>query len=190
MSQQSALSLRTTAVVTVLVVLAFIGTMFLRMPIPATTGYFNLGDMFVILAGAWLGPWAGLIVGAVGPAAADAIGFPQFILATAVTKGLEGLVVGLICKSRPTQTIGLTIVAAIIGSLVMIAGYFVFEAIIYPALAEYVTFFNVTTIGAAIIELGPNTVQAVFGVIGGVSLWRAVSGGRSTRPESARADLD
>lgn len=190
MSQQSVRSLRTTAVVSVLVVLAFIGTMFLRIPIPATTGYFNLGDMFVILAGAWLGPWAGFIVGAVGPTAADAIGFPQFILATAVTKGLEGLVVGLIAKSRPVQTVGLTTIAAIFGSLVMIAGYFVFEAFIYPALAAYISFFDVTTIGAAIIELGPNSVQAVFGIIVGVGLWRAVSGGRQGRNESSETERD
>ena len=62
--------------------------------IPATTGYFNAGDIFVILAGLWLGPIAGCTVGVLGPTATDAIGYPQFMLATAVTKGLEGLLVG------------------------------------------------------------------------------------------------
>lgn len=172
---------RRSAVTAVLVGLAFLGTMFIRIPIPATTGYFNLGDMFVILAGAWLGPWGGLVVGALGPTAADAVGFPQFILATAITKGLEGLVVGLIAKSRDVQGVGLTVTGAAAGSVVMVAGYFLFEAFIYPALAQHISFFGVTTIGAAIVEIGPNTVQGIIGIVGGVGLWRAVSGGRTVR---------
>lgn len=177
MTEKEGPDLRRTAVAAVLVGLAFIGTMFIRVPIPATNGYFNLGDMFVILAGLWLGPWGGLLVGAIGPSAADAIGFPQFILATAVTKGLEGFVVGLIAKSRPVQTVGLSGFAGVVGGLIMVGGYFLFEAVVYPVLAESVSFFGVTTLGAALLEIGPNLVQALFGVVGGVGLWRAVSGG-------------
>jgi len=70
--------------------LAFVGTMLIRIPIPVTGGYFNLGDTFVMAAALLYGPLVGALVGAIGPAAADAIGFPQFILATAVVKGLEG----------------------------------------------------------------------------------------------------
>lgn len=181
MTDRIASDYRRTAVIAVLIGLSFLGTMFLRIPIPATTGYFNLGDMFVILAGAWLGPRAGLLVGLVGPAAADAIGFPQFILATAVTKGLEGLVVGLIAKSRPVQGVGLTAVACTAGAIVMVAGYFIFEAVIYPMLAKNISFFGVTTVGAAVVELGFNIVQGLFGIVGGLGLWRAVSGGKTIR---------
>lgn len=181
MMQKSGPDFRRSAIIAVLVGLAFLGTMFVRIPIPATTGYFNLGDMFVILAGAWLGPLGGFLVGAIGPTAADAIGFPQFILATAVTKGLEGLIVGLIAKSRPTQTVGISAAAGLAGAIIMVAGYFVFEAFIYPAIGAHVSFFNVTTLGAAIVELGPNAVQGVFGAVGGIGLWRAVGGGKSAR---------
>ena len=172
---------RRTAVTAVLVALAFLGTMFIRIPIPATNGYFNVGDMFVILAGVWLGPWRGLLVGALGPAAADAIGFPQFILATAVTKGLEGFFVGLVAKSVREQGIGISAIAGVIGGAIMVAGYFVFEAVIYPWLGQSISFFNVTDLGAAIAELGPNSVQAVIGFVGGVALWRMLTGGRQTR---------
>lgn len=181
MATNSPPDFRRPAAMAVLVGLAFLGTMFVRITIPATTGYFNLGDMFVILAGLWLGPRAGLIVGLLGPAAADAIGFPQFILATAVTKGLEGLIVGLIAKSRPTQGVGLSFTASFAGAVILVAGYFLFEAVIYPALGESISFFSVTTLGAAIAELLPNTVQGIIGAVGGVALWRAVSGGKSTR---------
>ncbi|HWT11686.1 MAG TPA: ECF transporter S component [Allosphingosinicella sp.] len=174
-------SFKRTAVTAVLIGLAFIGTMALRLPIPATNGYFNLGDMFVILAGIWLGPWRGLLVGAIGPAAADAIGFPQFILATAVTKGLEGLAAGAIAKSVREQRIGHSLAAGITGGVVMVAGYFVFEAVIYPWLGTSIAFFNVTTLGAAIVELGPNSIQAVIGCAGGLALWRMLTGGQQTR---------
>lgn len=178
MAEQKALDFRTTALTAVLVGLAFLGTMFLRIPIPATNGYFNVGDMFVVLAGVWLGPWRGLVVGVLGPTAADAIGFPQFILATAITKGMEGLVVGLIAKSRRNQTLGLSTAAAAVGSAIMVGGYFVFEAYIYPWLGRDISFFNVTDLGAAIAELGPNSVQAVIGCVGGVALWRLATGGK------------
>jgi uncharacterized membrane protein len=158
-----------------LTILALVGTLVVRIPIPATTGYFNLGDIFVVLAGLWLGPVAGLIVGSVGPSLADAIGFPVFIPATLVTKGIEGLLVGLIGGPR-TQKLSRKVAAAVVGGLTIIVGYFVFEAIIYPSLGEYVPMFQVTDLAAAIVELPFNGIQAVIGIVGGVAMWRLVSG--------------
>lgn len=178
---------RKTAVTAVLIVLSFIGTMFIRIPIPATNGYFNLGDMFIILAALWLGPYRALLVGLLGPTAADLIGFPQFILATAVTKGAEGLVAGLIAQRLfRKQSARISILAAFAGAAIMVLGYFVFEAFIYPEIGKFVSFFNVTDLGAAIAEVPFNVAQGVIGAIGGVALWRAVTGGRppqSQQPE-------
>jgi uncharacterized membrane protein len=171
-----------TALVAALAALAAFGTLLIRVPIPATTGYFNIGDIFVILAGLWLGPIGGLIVGAVGPTIADAIGFPQFILATSVTKGLEGLIVGLI-GGRQDAPLGRKAAAAVAGAVTIVAGYFVFEAFIYPALGKSIPFFAVTDIGAALVEILPNSVQGVIGAAGGLALWRAVSGYRTASPE-------
>lgn len=170
---------RKTAVISVLIALSFVGTTFIRIPIPATTGYFNLGDMFVILAGLWLGPVPGLIVGLIGPTAADAIGFPQFILATAAVKGLEGLVAGAIAFSGKQQSLKICATASTGSSVILVVGYFVFEAIVYPALGKTISFFNVTDFGAAIAEIVPNIIQGVIGAVGGVSLWRLVSGVRN-----------
>ena len=36
--------------------LSFIGTLVIRIPIPATGGYFNLGDTFVMIAALLYGP--------------------------------------------------------------------------------------------------------------------------------------
>lgn len=174
--------LRMTAILAVLVGLAFLGTMFIRVPVPATTGYFNIGDIFVILAGLWLGPIGGMIVGVLGPTTADLVGFPQFVLATAVTKGLEGLLTGTIAKSGRMQGVGRSAVASAFGGLVIVVGYYLFEAIIYPALGQTIPFFAVTTPAAAAVEVPINLVQAVIGAAGGVALWRLVSGGRQVRP--------
>lgn len=167
-------------VIAVFTALACLGTLVIKVPIPATTGYFNIGDIFVILAGLYLGPIGGLVTGAIGPGLADAIGFPVFIPATCITKGLEGLVVGLLAGD-PMSKPGRKMFAAISGGIVMIAGYFVFEAFIYPAVGEHIPAFAITDIAAAVVELVPNTVQAVIGVAGGVSLWKGISGIQATK---------
>lgn len=169
-------SLAKTGIVAGLVALAAVTTIVIRVPIPATTGYFNIGDIFVILAGLWLGPWAGLAVGAFGPTMADAIGFPVFIPATMVTKGLEGFIAGLFGGGLRSNSLSRKVTGAIAAGFVLIVGYFLFEAFVYPIVGKVVPAFAITDVGAVIVELGPNTVQAVIGAIGGVALWKAVSG--------------
>lgn len=166
--------------------LAAFGTLLIRVPIPATTGYFNLGDIFVVWAGLWLGPLGGLIVGGVGPSIADAIGFPQFIPATMVTKGLEGLVVGLLASRNP----GLPrrVVAVLAGAVCLVAGYFVFEAFVYPALSRIMPLFAVTDLAAATVELVPNSVQGLIGAFGGLALWRATAGVHAAVSTPARQE--
>ena len=171
-----------TGIIAALTALATFGTLLIRIPIPATTGYFNIGDIFVILAGLWLGPIGGLIVGAVGPTIADAIGFPQFSPATMITKGLEGFLVGII--SSRSAGLWRRTVAAIVGGLTIVVGYFVFEALIYPALGKNIPFFAVTDWGAALVEILPNFVQGVIGAAGGLALWRAVAGYGAPPPSS------
>jgi uncharacterized membrane protein len=167
-------TLAKTGLVAGLVGLATITTMLIRVPIPATTGYFNIGDVFVIFAGLWLGPIAGLIVGAVGPTVADLIGFPVFVPATLITKGLEGFVVGIIAGPAGSTNLPRHAVAAAVGGIIIVVGYFLFEAFIYPKLGTVMPVFAVTDIGAALIEIIPNSVQALAGALGGLALWRAV----------------
>lgn len=139
--------------------LAFVGTTVIRIPIPATGGYFNLGDTFVMAAALLYGPTVGALVGLIGPAAADAIGFPQFILATGVVKCLEGAAVGLVGYLRGTPR---QVAALAAGVLVLVAGYYLFEAVVYPALAVAVPFFGVTDARAALAEIVPNLIQGTL----------------------------
>lgn len=141
--------------------LAFAGTTVIRIPIPATGGYFNLGDTFVMLAALLYGPSTGAWVGLIGPTLADAIGFPQFIPATAVVKLCEGWVVGMLAgpgRSTPRPLVGLAL-----GVLVLVGGYFIFEALLYPLIGTWMPFFAVTDAMAAVAEIGPNLLQGVLG---------------------------
>ncbi|MFZ7125927.1 MAG: ECF transporter S component [Desulfobacterales bacterium] len=157
--------------------LAFIGTLVIRIPIPATGGYFNLGDTFVMAAALLYGPWVGALVGAVGPAMADAVGFPQFILATAVVKGLEGLLIGLLGPgSTAVPARGRAVLALISGVGVLVAGYYVFEAAIYPALARTIPFFGVTDAAAALAEILPNLAQGLISAVIAFGVWNLFRG--------------
>jgi uncharacterized membrane protein len=151
--------------------LAFVGTMWLRIPIPATGGYFNLGDTFVMTAALLYGPLVGALVGAIGPAAADAIGYPQYILATAVIKGLEGLIMGLIVWSGRKERFW-PILAIVVGIFILVSGYYIFEAVIYPAMAVAIPFFGVTDAKAALAEIPPNLLQGVLSGIVAYGIFR------------------
>ena len=151
--------------------LAFVGTTIIRIPIPATGGYFNLGDTFVMIAALLYGPLIGGLVGLIGPAAADAIGFPQFILATAIVKGLEGAAVGAIGGQTKGTSTGRVMLALVAGIIILVAGYFVFEAYIYPVLAQTVPFFGVTDPKAALAEIIPNLLQGGISAIIAFGIW-------------------
>jgi uncharacterized membrane protein len=152
--------------------LACVGTIIIRIPIPATGGYFNLGDTFVMIAALLYGPLIGGLVGLIGPALADAIGFPQFILATAVVKGFEGLAVGLIGGKTRGDSLTRPVLALAVGIIILVGGYFIFEAFIYPVLAKTIPFFGVTDPKAAIAEIIPNLLQGVISAVIALGIWR------------------
>lgn len=152
------------------ITLSFLGTTVIRIPIPASGGYFNLGDTFVMAAALLYGPWVGGAVGLVGPALADAVGFPQFILATGVVKGIEGLLIGILSwKMASTARVILALAA---GIAVLVGGYFIFEAYIYPLLARSIPFFGVTDRAAALAEIVPNLLQGVLSAVIAFGIWK------------------
>ena len=153
--------------------LAFLGTTVIRIPIPASGGYFNLGDTFVMAAALLYGPLVGGLVGAIGPAMADALGFPQFILATAVVKGVEGVLIGLIVGSRKRPWRAVIALAA--GVLVLVGGYYLFEAYLYPLLALRIPFFGVTDAAAALAEIVPNLLQGGISAVIAFGIWKILA---------------
>jgi uncharacterized membrane protein len=115
----------------------------------------------------------GGLVGAIGPAAADAIGFPQFILATAVIKGIEGWIMGIIARGKHKSNIR-PIVAIAVGIGILVGGYYIFEAVIYPIIATVIPFFGVTDAKAALAEIPPNLLQGILSGIVAYGIYRAL----------------
>ncbi|MFX1570439.1 MAG: ECF transporter S component [Promethearchaeota archaeon] len=147
------------SIISIFAALICVLTIIIRIPIPITTGYINIGDFGVMLSGLYFGPIIGGLAGGIGSAIADIIGFPQFAIPTLIIKGLEGFIVGLISnpKKKVLKIDYRDIIAVIIGGFIMITGYFLVELPIYG-------------VGAALFELPGNLFQFGFGVIGSLIL--------------------
>lgn len=132
-------------------------TMLVRIPIPGTGGYLNLGDMAVVFCGLFLGGRWGAVAGGIGSAAADLIGgFFVFAPVTLIAKGLEGFIAGALGKKR--------LYWLALAGAAMVATYFVAE-IFLPGMGW----------SAAVSELPFNTIQALVGAIGGLAIYKGVS---------------
>lgn len=110
--------------------------------IPATKGYFNLGEAFVYISALIGGPLVGMVAGGVGSAMADAfLGYAAFVPGTLVIKGVEGFVTGYVFMklskakaSWPWRASGLALSAAISAFLAYIGiAYFSGEASVAAA---------------------------------------------------------
>jgi hypothetical protein len=59
-----------------------------------------------------------------------------------------------------------------VGIIILVGGYFVFEAFIYPLLAKKVPFFGVTDPKAAMAEIIPNLLQGIISAVIALGIWR------------------
>ena len=116
--------------------LCCIGTLVIVIPLP--NGYFNVGDVFVLLAGWCLGPIYGAIAAAIGTALADVIsGFTLYALPTFFIKGIEALLAYFVWRllSKILKNAKWNFIArgasALIGGVWMAFGYFLFESVLY-----------------------------------------------------------
>jgi uncharacterized membrane protein len=154
---------RTMAFLALFSALIVVATMSIRVPVPATSGYFNLGDTLVFIAAALFGPLFGMIAGGIGSAVADLLGgYGQFAPFTLVIKGIEGLIAGLLITAvRSSLKSGkgalLSFLSFIVAGAWMVAGYFGAEYVLYgldwaPPLAEFP--FNLAQAGISAVVAG------------------------------------
>ena len=136
--------------------------------IPLPYGYFNAGDIFVLLAGWCLGPLYGSLASAVGSSLADIFsGYPIYAPATFLIKGAVTVVAYFICKmikhwiTKEKRDYIPRILSAVVAEAVMVIGYFIFESILYGLS------------GGSLGLLG-NTLQGLICVIGGALLFSIV----------------
>ncbi|MBA7500078.1 hypothetical protein ES708_00963 [subsurface metagenome] len=150
------------AITSIFAALTCVLTMLISIPVPATGGYINIGDVGVMLTALIFGPVIGSLGGGIGSALADIfLGYPIWAPATFIVKGLEGLIVGLIANPRKVRTYFnfYDIIAVIIGGLTMVFGYFIVEAFVFNF-----------GIAPALVELPGNLFQSIIGAIISLSL--------------------
>ncbi len=142
--------------------LCFAGTFAVTIPLPY--GYFNAGDVFVLLSGWCLGPVYGSVAAAVGSSLADVLsGYVLYAPVTFVIKGVDALAAWAVHRAvrRLIAAERLDFVpralSALVGEACMVAGYFLFESMLYGIAG-----------GAA--SLIGNALQGVFGVVCAVIL--------------------
>jgi len=140
-----------------------VATVILKMDIPATHGFFNVGDSMVYVTALLFGSAIGGVAGGLGSSLADILlGFPFYAPGTLVVKGVEGLIVGYLGhKVRPKietsvkwdalgvfLSVGLGAIVCYLGLTyyVGIFGNFVIEKIFWVVVA--------TSLGISIAYLG------------------------------------
>lgn len=145
--------------------LVAVATLTFVIPIPATSGYFNLGETLIYVAAILFGPLVGTIAGA-GASIADMLVAPQFAPGTFTIKIIEGFLVGYLTRKLNRKIKSLTLCATIaimIGGFEMVLGYFLYETIAlgYPA-------------ALALLEVPFNIVQMLAGLIIAVPIVHAI----------------
>ena len=141
--------------------LVMASTSFFRIPVIATNGYIHLGDAMVFLSVLILGRRNGTIAAASGSALADLLGgYAHWVPWTFAIKGLMAFVTGTVllmsvrsgADKDKTVNYG-EVTAMLAGGLVMIAGYFIAQKIIYG------------TFAAPFAALPGNIIQASAGIL-------------------------
>ncbi len=147
---------------------------FIAVPLPF--GYFNLGDICVILSAYFIGPVYGAVAAGVGTAIADILmGYVTYAPATLIIKALMALAaygvyrgVKFAIKSQKLDFVS-RIVAALAAETIMVGGYFLFEAFVLGL-----------GLGATASLVG-NTLQATAGIVGSTLISSAVYSSKTAR---------
>lgn len=146
-------------VLAALMALTAVLTSLVRVPVAPTRGYIHLGDVGVYFAAFAFGPVIGFLAGGVGTAMADvALGFAHWAPLTLLIHGCQGWLAGKLGhRAEPRRQL----LAWAVGSGVMVGGYFLAEVVLYG-------------LGAALVEVLPNVVQAMVGGLVALPLTAAI----------------
>ena len=147
-----------------LAALACVATMIIKIPTPLG-GYIHAGDAVVVLAGFLLGPVWGALAAGLGSCLADVIsGYVLYAPGTFVIKAVVALLAGWIIGTKLIKNeFAKARVAGIIGGIVMVGGYMLYEAV-----------FMGFGVGAA-ANIPMNCIQGAFGAVAGAALYIALS---------------
>jgi len=132
-------------------------TIFPKVPLPASKGYFNLGEAVIYLVAFLFGGPTAALAGGLGAAVADLLaGYSFYAPITLVVKGLEGWAVGSLAKGGKLRAVA-------VGAVILMLGY---------GAAAYILTKN---FGAVFLELGVDLLQAGFGAAIAIPLARILA---------------
>ncbi|MCH5461531.1 ECF transporter S component [Lactobacillus sp. LC28-10] len=144
------ISTREVVYLAMLIAVTVVISRFFLIPVPMTHGNVNLCDAGIFIAAVLLGRTQGAIVGAFSGLLLDLIsGYTQYMIFSFIVHGLEGFVAGWL-GSKKTKTA--KVIAMSVGVLVMVAGYWATDSLLYG--------FKVGLIG-----IPTNFIQ---GIVGGI----------------------
>ena len=145
-----------------MVALVTVATMLIQIPIPATQGFFNIGDAIIMVTALTFGPVVGFIAGGLGSSLADLLGgWYVWVIPTLLIKGAEGLLAGWIATRLRHRGLYGVVLAWIMGSLAMVFGYFTVQVALYG-------------FEAALVEMPFNVVQVIVGGVIGIPVSQAL----------------
>lgn len=141
-----------------------VATFLIQIPIPATQGFFNVGDSMIMVAALTFGPIVGAIAGGLGSALGDFLGgWYVWVPFTLVIKGAEGFIAGWVLSIVGEEKRNFHyVIAWMAAGVEMVVGYFIVQTYMYG-------------FGAALIELPVNFVQMLVGGIIGIPLAAALN---------------
>ena len=131
--------------------------------VPVPGGHLYLNDVVIVLASLLLGPFEAFAVGGVGAFLGDLFFYPAPMFVSLVTHGLQAGVISLVSRRLWRHTPkAASIAAALLGAVVMTAGYTLGRAYVYST-PEY-----------ALLKLPFQFLQAGVGVVFGLLLfWKS-----------------
>ena len=150
-----------TVVSAMLAALVCVATMIIKIPSPMK-GYMNLGDCVVLLCGWALPPFYGFCAAGIGSALADIFsGYIIYAPATFLIKGIMALILYRLHQSlhKKMSMTPACLIAGAASELFMVAGYYIFEGLMYG-------------FGPALVNMPANLVQGATGLVLGVLLIR------------------
>ena len=137
----------------VMAALVFVMTYVPKVPVPVTGGYVHLGDGAIFLSVLLLGP-LGIPAAAIGSGLADILGgYMVYALPTMLIKALVALIAWKGWKEGSWLR---AVIAFVLAEVSMVAGYFIFERMMYGAAAAW-------------SAVGPNCIQGLAGVVLGLT---------------------
>ncbi|MHA1253626.1 MAG: ECF transporter S component, partial [Candidatus Helarchaeota archaeon] len=154
------------AITAIMTSLVFLATAIIQINIPATGGYFNIGEIIIYITAILFGPIIGGIAGGLGAALADMISYPIFAPGTLIIKFCEGFVIGLLSLNidfkkylKYWRYVG-------IGLAVLIGGALISIGMTYYSATWDITIFKLGTFHIEVIDL----VWIIIGVITSILL--------------------